>query len=92
LVACTWYRRLTLAEYRISYAHYGISLIAALVLAKIVMIGNIFGPGRKREDRPSAFPTSSSADEGAYGRGTTDPSCHGADEFRHLHSVQNQSL
>jgi hypothetical protein len=55
--AFTWYRRLTLAEYHIGYAHYGIALIEALVLAKIVMIGNIFGLGRKLEDRPLILPT-----------------------------------
>jgi hypothetical protein len=55
--AFTSYRRLTLAEYHIGYAHYGIALIEALVLAKIVMIGNIFGLGRRLEDKPLVFPT-----------------------------------
>jgi hypothetical protein len=55
--AFTLYRRLILTEYHIGYAHYGIGLIEALVLAKIVMIGNIFGLGRRLEDRPLIFPT-----------------------------------
>jgi prepilin signal peptidase PulO-like enzyme (type II secretory pathway) len=55
--AFTWYRRLTLAEYHIAYAHYGIALIEALVLAKIIMIGDIFSLGRRLEDRPLVFPT-----------------------------------
>ncbi len=53
----TWYRRLVLAEYHISYAHYGISVIEALVLAKIVMVGDILRLGRKLEDHPLVFPT-----------------------------------
>ncbi len=32
----TWYRRFILAEYQISYAHYGVSLIEAAVLAKVI--------------------------------------------------------
>jgi hypothetical protein len=56
-VAFTWYRRLILAEYHIRYLHYGISVVEALVLAKIVMIGNILGIGRRLEDRPLVFPT-----------------------------------
>jgi hypothetical protein len=55
--AFTWYRRLTLAEYHIGYAHYGIALIEALVLAKIIMIGDILSLGRRLEDRPLVFPT-----------------------------------
>lgn len=33
------YRRLTLGETGVSYAHYGITLVEALILAKIVLIG-----------------------------------------------------
>ncbi|MEG6552043.1 hypothetical protein V6C53_17570 [Desulfocurvibacter africanus] len=53
----TWYRRLLLAEYEISYLHYGISLIKALVLAKVIMIGDILGLGRRLEDKPLIYPT-----------------------------------
>jgi hypothetical protein len=30
----TWYRRFVLAEYRITYLHYGTAIIEALILAK----------------------------------------------------------
>jgi hypothetical protein len=56
-VVFTWYRRLILAEYHITYLHYGIALIEALVLAKIIMIGDILGLGRKLADKPLILPT-----------------------------------
>lgn len=48
----TLYRRITLAEYQISYLHYGIALIEALVLAKVIMLGDVMGLGRRLDDRP----------------------------------------
>ena len=51
----TTYRRLILAHYQISYTEYGISLIKALVLAKVVMLGDMLHLGRKLEDRPLIF-------------------------------------
>lgn len=53
----TWYRRLVLAAYQISYLHYGVSLIKALVLAKVIMMGDIMSLGRGLEDKPLIFPT-----------------------------------
>jgi hypothetical protein len=53
----TWYRRLILAEYQISYVHYGISIIEALVLAKVILIGDVFRLGRGLEDKPLIIPT-----------------------------------
>jgi hypothetical protein len=53
----TWYRRLILAEYGISYLHYGASVIEALVLAKIIMIGDVLGLGRRLEEKPLILPT-----------------------------------
>ena len=53
----TWYRRLILAEYHISYVHYGFSLIEALVLAKVIMLGDILKLGRGLEGKPLIFPT-----------------------------------
>jgi hypothetical protein len=47
----TWYRRLILAEYHITYMHYGISIIQALILAKVVMIGDILGLGKLLEKK-----------------------------------------
>ena len=51
-----WYRRLVLDEYRIGYFHYGASLIEALVLAKLIIIGDILRLGRGLEDRPLIIP------------------------------------
>ena len=53
----TWYRRLILAEYEIGYAHYVMSLIEALVLAKVIMIGDMLHLGRKYEYKPLIVPT-----------------------------------
>jgi hypothetical protein len=47
-----WYRRLTLAEYQIVYLNYGIGLIKALILAKVVLIIDALGQGKRYEDRP----------------------------------------
>jgi hypothetical protein len=55
--AFTWYRRLILAEYHITYLHYGISVIEALILAKVIMLGDILGLGRKLKDKPLIFST-----------------------------------
>ena len=52
-----WYRRFILAEYEIAYLHYGIAVIQALVLAKVIMIGDIVRLGRGLEDKPLIFPT-----------------------------------
>jgi len=53
----TWYRRLILAEYQISYLHYGIILIEALVLAKVILVGEALRLGRRLEDKPLIVPT-----------------------------------
>ena len=53
----TMYRRLVLAEYEITYLNYGFSVIEALVLAKIIMIGDILGLGRGLEEKPLIIPT-----------------------------------
>jgi hypothetical protein len=52
-----WYRRLVLAEYQIGYLHYGISIIEALILAKVILIGNALHLGRGLEGKPLAFVT-----------------------------------
>ena len=51
------YRRLIMAEYQISYQHYGIVVIKALVLAKVIMIGDVLRLGRRLEDKPLIFVT-----------------------------------
>lgn len=50
------YRRLVSAEAGISYLHYGIALIEALIVAKVVLIANMFGFTRRFEDRPLMVP------------------------------------
>jgi len=50
--AFTWYRRIVLAEYQIGYAHYGVGVIEALVLAKVTLIGDVLHLGRRLADRP----------------------------------------
>lgn len=51
------YRRLLLAEYEISYLHYGITLIEALVLAKILFLGRLMHVDRGFENKPLIVPT-----------------------------------
>ena len=51
------YRRLILAHYEISYLNYGIGVIKALILAKVIMIVGVFRPGQSFENRPLIFPT-----------------------------------
>jgi hypothetical protein len=53
----TSYRRLILAEYHVSYLHYGIVVIEAAVLAKIILLGEAARVGRKHEDKPLIVPT-----------------------------------
>ncbi len=53
----TSYRRLILEEYRVSYLHYGIAVIEAAVLAKIILLGEAVRIGRKHEDKPLIVPT-----------------------------------
>lgn len=48
----TMYRRLVLAQYKISYLHYGYAFFKALVLAKIIMIGDYLGLARRLQDKP----------------------------------------
>lgn len=52
-----WYRRLVLAEYQIEYLDYGVALIKALVLAKVIMVGDVMHLGRGLENKPLIFPT-----------------------------------
>jgi hypothetical protein len=53
----TWYRRLVLAEYHISYTHYWTGLIEALVLAKLILIGDALRLGRRLDGMPLIVPT-----------------------------------
>jgi hypothetical protein len=53
--AFTWYRRLILASYDITYTNYWFALIQALILGKVVMIGGIFRLGRSLEGKPLIY-------------------------------------
>ncbi len=53
----TLYRKLVLAEYKVSYLLYGLALFEALILAKVIMIGNLLGLSRPLQDKPLIFPT-----------------------------------
>ena len=57
LVAFVWYRRLVLAEYQVLYTNYWFPLIEAAVLAKVIMIGDVFHLGRGLEQKPLIAPT-----------------------------------
>src|SRR4029078_4238510 len=56
LTVFTWYRRLILAEYRITYLHYSIAIIEAMILAKVVHVGGALHLGRSFETPPLIFP------------------------------------
>ena len=50
--AFAWSRRLILAESGISYLHYGGAVIEALILAKVILIGQALRLGKRVEDEP----------------------------------------
>ena len=45
------------SEYHISYAHYSFALVEALVLAKLMLIGDAFHFGQRFDQRPLIVPT-----------------------------------
>jgi hypothetical protein len=51
------YRRLLLAHYGISYEDYGIAVIRALVLGKVVLVAETLRLGQGYEDKPLIVPT-----------------------------------
>ena len=55
--AVTQYRRFLLAAYDITYTNYGFAVIKALVLAKVIMIGDVVRLGRGLEQKPLIYPT-----------------------------------
>jgi hypothetical protein len=54
VVFCTFtlYRRLILREVGVSYFHYGAGVVQALIIAKIILIGQAFGLGKRFEEGP----------------------------------------
>ncbi len=51
------YTRLVLAEYQINYFAYGLTLLKALALAKIVLTGEALRLGERFRERPLIIPT-----------------------------------
>ncbi len=51
------YKRLILAAHDIDYTNYGIAVIQAAVLAKVIMLGGVFRLGRALEKKPLLFST-----------------------------------
>ena len=52
LGALTFYRRLILAEFGVTYLHYGIAVIEALIIAKVILIGKALKVGGRFERSP----------------------------------------
>jgi hypothetical protein len=55
--AFTQYRRFLLAAHDISYTNYGFAVIEGLILAKVIMIGEVVRLGRGLERKPLIYPT-----------------------------------
>ena len=55
--AFTQYRRFVLAAHDITYTNYWVAVIEALILAKVIMIGDVFRLGRGLEQKPLIYPT-----------------------------------
>jgi len=51
------YQRLLLASYDITYTNYGVAVIEALILGKVIMIGDVVRLGRGLEEKPLIYPT-----------------------------------
>ncbi len=53
-----WYRRLILAQHEIIYLHYGVAIFEAMVLAKVIMVGEMLGLSRELfKEKPLIYPT-----------------------------------
>lgn len=55
--AFTLYRMLVLEPYQIGALHYGYNIVEALILAKILMLGQMLGLGEHYKNRPLIIPT-----------------------------------
>ena len=55
--AFTQYRRFIMAAHDIMYTDYGFAVIKALVLAKVIMVGDMLRLGRGFENKPLIYPT-----------------------------------
>jgi hypothetical protein len=50
--AFTFYRRMVLAEFGVTYLHYGTALLEALIIAKVVLIGRAIGLDKRMHRGP----------------------------------------
>jgi hypothetical protein len=55
--AFTQYRRFVLAAHNITYTNYWVALIEALILAKVIMVGDVVRLGRRLEHKPLIYST-----------------------------------
>jgi hypothetical protein len=55
--AFTQYRRFVLAAHNITYTNYWVAVIEALILAKVVMIGDVLRLGRRLDHKPLIYST-----------------------------------
>jgi hypothetical protein len=52
LGAFTFYRRMVLAEFGVTYLHYGIAVFEALIIAKVVLLGRVLGLDKQVDRGP----------------------------------------
>lgn len=59
LFFCTFitYRRLIMHELGVSYFHYGFALLKALLLAKVILLGQLTRLSKRLDERPLIVPT-----------------------------------
>jgi len=55
--AFTQYRRLVLAAHDITYTNYWVAVIEALILAKVIMVGDALHLGRRLDQKPLIYST-----------------------------------
>ena len=55
--AFTQYRRFVLAAHDITYTNYWVAVIEALILAKVVMVGDVLHLGRRLDQKPLIYST-----------------------------------
>jgi hypothetical protein len=55
--AFAWYRRFVLAGYGIDYLQYGTAIVEAMILGKVILIGEALGLSRGLKNKPLIYPT-----------------------------------
>ncbi len=51
------YKRLILGMYAIDYINYSYNFVESLILAKLILLGQMFGLGERFHDKPLIYPT-----------------------------------